>query len=133
MFVLFLAFGLLSFLSLFRGPLTIWGAGVATFAIVAGTGILPLAVLYPLFYIQSTTVTTNCCPTQSWNMWAIGYTKISTRDYMKQTLVYALPTALIFGDCRLLYVCVNTVRPQLPEACRHTGMPEQERFTVKLK
>ena len=52
-------------------------------------------VLYPLFYIQSTTVTTNCCPTQSWNMWAIGYTKISTRDYMKQTLVYALPTALI--------------------------------------
>ena len=94
-FVLFLAFGLLSFLSLFRGPLTIWGAGVATFAIVAGTGILPLAVLYPLFYIQSTTVTTNCCPTQSWNMWAIGYTKISTRDYMKQTLVYALPTALI--------------------------------------
>jgi len=28
-------------------------------------------------------------------MWAIGYTKISTRDYMKQTLVYALPTALI--------------------------------------
>ena len=38
-----------------------------------------------------------------------------------------------FGDCRLLYVCVNTVRPQLPEACRHTGMPEQERFTVKLK
>ena len=78
---------------------------MATFAIVAGTGILPLAVLYPLFYIQSTTVTTNCCPTQSWNMWAIGYTKISTRDYMKQTLVYALPTALILRLSLTLCLC----------------------------
>ncbi len=94
-FVLFLGVGILSFMSLFRGPLTIWGAGAATFAIIAATGMYPLAVLYPLFYIQCCTVTTNVCPTQSWNMWAIGYTKINTKEYMKQTLVYALPTAFI--------------------------------------
>lgn len=94
-FILFLIFGLFSFMSLFRGPLTIWGAGAATFAIVASTGFFPLEVLYPLFYIQSTTITTNVCPTQSWNLWAIGYTKVSTRDYMKQTLPYALPVSFI--------------------------------------
>lgn len=93
--LLFVIFGLLSFMSLFRGPLTIWGAGAATFAIVASTGILPIGILFPLFYIQSTTITTNVCPTQSWNLWAIGYTKITTRDYMKQTLIYALPCAFI--------------------------------------
>lgn len=94
-FLIFLIFGLLGFMSLFRGPLTIWGAGAATFAIVAATGIFPLTILYPLFYIQCCTVTTNVCPTQSWNLWAIGYTKITTKDYMKQTLIYALPCALI--------------------------------------
>lgn len=94
-FLLFLIFGLLSFMSLFRGPLTIWGAGAATFAIIAATGNFPLSILYPLFYIQCCTITTNVCPTQSWNLWAIGYTKISTKDYMKQTLVYALPCAFV--------------------------------------
>ena len=94
-FLLFLVFGLLGVLSLFRGPLTIWGAGAATFVIIASTGMLPLSVLFPLFYIQSTTVTTNICPTQSWNLWAIGYTKVSTKDFMKQTLVYVLPLTFV--------------------------------------
>ena len=95
LFLIFLVFGLFSFMSLFRGPLTIWGAGAATFAIMAATGSFPLSVLFPLFYIQCCTITTNVCPTQSWNLWAIGYTKISTKDYMKQTLVYALPCAFV--------------------------------------
>ena len=80
----------LGFLALYRGPLTIWGAGVATFAIVAASTNLPLAVLYPLFYIPCCTVNTNVCPTQSWNMWAIGYTKISVGDFMKQAVPFAL-------------------------------------------
>ena len=94
-FVLFLVFGLLGFLALFRGPLTIWGAGVATFIIVAQATKLPMAVLYPLFYIPCCTVTTNVCPTQSWNTWAIGYAQVTTKDFMKWTLPYALPCAFI--------------------------------------
>ncbi|MGI6506885.1 MAG: citrate transporter [Saccharofermentanales bacterium] len=94
-FLLFLVFGILGFLALFRGPLTIWGAGAATFGIVAATGLYPLSILYPLFYILCSTVTTNVCPTQSWNMWAIGYTKIPVKDFMRQTLPYALPLALV--------------------------------------
>lgn len=92
---LFLIFGVLGFLALYRGPLTIWGAGIATFAIVAGATNLPMAILYPLFYIPCCTITTNVCPTQSWNMWAIGYTQVSVKDYMKKVLVYALPCAFV--------------------------------------
>lgn len=94
-FLLFLVFGILGVLALFRGPLTIWGAGAATFAIIASQGVYPVAILFPLFYIPCCTITTNVCPTQSWNMWAIGYTKVSVKDFMKQTLPYALPLALV--------------------------------------
>ena len=93
--LLFLVFGLLGFLALYRGPLTIWGAGSATFAIVAASSSLPLSILYPLFYIPCCTVNTNVCPTQSWNLWAIGYTQVTIKDFMKQTLVYALPCAFV--------------------------------------
>lgn len=94
LFFLFLVFGVFAILALFRGPLTIWGAGAATFAIIAGQGVYPLAILFPLFYITATAITTNICPTQSWNLWSIGYTKVSTKEYMWQTLPYALPMAL---------------------------------------
>lgn len=93
--LLFLVFGLLGFLALFRGPTTIWGAGTATFAILAGTGLYPLSILYPLFYIPCCTITTSICPTQSWNMWAIGYNKVSVKDFLRQVLPYALPLCLI--------------------------------------
>ena len=103
LFLLFLVFGIFGFLALFRGPLTIWGAGAATFAIIAGTGVYPLSILYPLFYIPCSTITTNVCPTQSWNLWAIGYTKVSVRDFMRQTLVYALPLMLVLEIVAYFY------------------------------
>lgn len=92
---LFVIFGVFGVLALYRGPLTIWGAGIATFAIVSAATNLPLIVLYPLFYIPCCTVTTNVCPTQSWNLWAIGYTQVSVKDFMKQTLPFALTCNLI--------------------------------------
>lgn len=94
-FLLFLVFGIFGFLALFRGPLTIWGAGAAIFIIVAETTGLPLSVLFPLFYIMSSTVNVSICPTQSWNMWAIGYTQVNIKDYLIQVLPYALPCAFV--------------------------------------
>lgn len=93
--LLFIVFGVLGFSALFRGPLTIWGAGVATFAIIASTGNYPLSILFPLFYIPCCTITTSVCPTQSWNLWAIGYNKISVKDFLHQVLWFALPLCLI--------------------------------------
>jgi hypothetical protein len=94
-FLLFLVFGLLGILALFRGPMTIWGAGTATFAIVAGTGLYPLALLYPLFYIPCVAINTSICPTQSWVSWAIGYNKVSIRDFLKRVIPYALVLTLV--------------------------------------
>ena len=95
MFLMFLIFGLFAVLAYYRGPLTIWGAGTALFVIVAEVTGWPLAVLYPLFYIPCCTINTNVCPTQSWNMWAIGYTQTSVKDFMKITAPFALVTAFI--------------------------------------
>ena len=95
MFMMFLLFGLFSVLAMYRGPLTIWGAGTALFVIVAESTGWPLSVLYPLFYIPCCTINTNVCPTQSWNMWAIGYTQTSVKDFMKLTVPFALVTAFI--------------------------------------
>ena len=95
MFMMFLLFGLFSFLAMYRGPLTIWGAGMALYVIVAEATGWPLSVLYPLFYIPCCTINTNICPTQSWNMWAIGYTQVSVKDFMKTTLPFGLICAFI--------------------------------------
>ena len=95
MFMMFLLFGLFAVLAMYRGPLTIWGAGTALFVIVAESTGWPLSVLYPLFYIPCCTINTNVCPTQSWNMWAIGYTQTSVKDFMKLTVPFALVTAFI--------------------------------------
>lgn len=94
-FMMFLLFGLFSILAMYRGPLTIWGAGTALFVIVAEATGWPLAILYPLFYIPCCTINTNICPTQSWNMWAIGYTQVSVKDFMKTTLPFGLICAFI--------------------------------------
>jgi len=90
LFLLFLVFGILGILALFRGPLTIWVAGTATFAIIASTGLYPLSILYPLFYIPCVAINTSICPTQSWVSWAIGYNKVSIKDHLKRVLPYSL-------------------------------------------
>lgn len=96
MFILFLIFGIFGILALFRGPLTLWGAGAATLAMMQAMNIYPAALLFPLFLVPTTTVNGSICPTQSWCLWAIGYTKTTVKDYLRQVLVYALiPTVIL--------------------------------------
>lgn len=93
---IFIIFGVLSVLALFRGPLTLWGAGAATLAMFQGIGgIFTPQVLFPLFMVPTTTVNGSICPTQSWCLWAIGYTKTSLKDYFKVCLVPTLLVSLI--------------------------------------
>jgi hypothetical protein len=88
LFVIFLIFGVLGFLALFRGPLTLWGCGTAILALLQSIGgIFTPQVLFPLFTIPATTVNESFCPTQSWNVWAIGYTKTDMKEYFRTGLV----------------------------------------------
>lgn len=76
LFILIAPFGL------FRGPLTVFGAGAATLGILNGMGLFTAQFLFPLIYIPTITMNISACPTQSWNVWAINYTKTETKDFL---------------------------------------------------
>lgn len=93
--VLFLAFGLFSMLGLFRGPLTCWGSGAATLAMMQATGLYSPAILFPLFYIPSISMNVSCCPTQSWNTWSMNYVKVSVKEFMSSITFYGWLVCMI--------------------------------------
>ena len=99
--VICIAFAVLAPLGLFRGPLTVFGAGTATMAILMALDVFPIALLFPLLYNPTITLELMSCPTQSWNMWAINYTKISTKDFLIQGvpwcwLICAINSMLVY-------------------------------------
>lgn len=91
--VLAIAFAILTPLGFFRGPLSLVGSGSAILAVVLAVNpTMPVAFLFPLF------ATTTIAPqhldiTQSWVAWGLGYTKVSSREYMKKSI----PTGWIIG------------------------------------
>ena len=91
-------------LGLFRGPLTLAGAGTATLGILKGLGFTNM-FLFPLMYAPTVTMNISSCITQSWIVWGISYTKVSGRDYLKKTIpagwlvcvILAAVTYMMFG------------------------------------
>ncbi|MEA4912093.1 MAG: citrate transporter [Oscillospiraceae bacterium] len=99
--VLCIVFAVLAPLALFRGPLTIFGAGTATLAVLLGLNVYSAALLLPLVYTPTIAMNISCCPTQSWNLWAINYTKATTSEFVKSGLAWgwmssALITMLVY-------------------------------------
>lgn len=90
-----IAFGVLAPLGLFRGPLMAWGAGSATIAILVGMKLFPPALLLPLVYVPSISMAISMCPTQSWNLWAISYTKLAITEHLKTGVAWAWLTVFI--------------------------------------
>ncbi|MHC5248597.1 gluconate:proton symporter [Enterococcus sp. LJL90] len=80
--ILCIAFASLIPLGLFRGPLTIFGAGSATVGILQAMGIFPVSLLFPLMYIPTIAMNLSTCPTQSWNLWALNYSKVGAKEFM---------------------------------------------------
>lgn len=90
-----LIFAILAPLGLFRGPLTIFGAGTATLAVLLGISGYSSALLLPLVYVPTVAMNLSCCPTQSWNLWAINYTKATTGDFVKSGLAWGWLTSIL--------------------------------------
>jgi len=88
-FVLVLAFCILAPLALFRGPLMIWGSGIALCSILQAMGIFTEPFLFALFLIPPVAIVASACPTQSWTMWAISYAKLEPKQYIKTNLPWA--------------------------------------------
>lgn len=76
-------------LGLFRGPLTVFGAGSATIGILQAIGVFPASLLFPLMYIPTITMNLSACPTQSWNLWALNYSKVGAKEFLKTGVPWA--------------------------------------------
>ncbi|WP_396327525.1 citrate transporter [Hydrogenoanaerobacterium sp.] len=81
-------FAIIAPLGLFRGPLTVFGAGAAVLGILNGMGIYSAVLLFPLIYTPTITMNISCCPTQSWNLWAINYAKVSTKEFLTSGVLW---------------------------------------------
>lgn len=86
---LVIAFIILAPLGLFRGPLTIFGAGAATVGVINAIGTFETPFLFTLMYVPTIAMNLSACPTQSWNLWALNYSKVSVKDFMKTGVIWA--------------------------------------------
>jgi hypothetical protein len=87
-----LVFAIVTPLGFFRGPMNLVGCGAAILAVVVASTNWPVLFLYPLFAV-TTIAPQHLDITQSWVAWGFGYTKVSTKDYMKMSI----PTGWITG------------------------------------
>jgi len=98
-----IAFGALAPLGLFRGPLMPWGAGSATIAVLVGLGYFKPTLLLPLVLAPGLGMAIAMCPTQSWNLWTVSYTKVGITDYLKTGVPWAWMTVIV-NACLAVYM-----------------------------
>ena len=88
-----IVFAILTPLGFFRGPMNLVGSGSAILAVVLAVNpTMSPAFLFPLFAI-TTIAPQHLDITQSWVAWGLGYTKVTSREYMKKSI----PTGWIIG------------------------------------
>ncbi|MCO5507896.1 citrate transporter [Enterococcus faecium] len=91
--VLAIVFAILTPLGFFRGPMNLVGSGSAILAVVLAVNpTMSPAFLFPLFAI-TTIAPQHLDITQSWVAWGLGYTNVTSREYMKKSI----PTGWIIG------------------------------------
>lgn len=86
--ILLIVFCVLAPLALFRGPLMIWGSGIALASILQAMGVFTEPYLFMLFLVPPVAVVASSCPTQSWTMWALSYTKLEPKTYIRTNLIW---------------------------------------------
>ncbi|HWR42962.1 hypothetical protein [Sporomusa sp.] len=87
--VIVAVFCILAPLALFRGPLMIWGSGIALVSIFQAMGLFNEHFLFALFLIPPVAIVASSCPTQSWSMWGLSYAKVEPQQYLKTNLPWA--------------------------------------------
>ncbi len=85
-------FGLLSPLALYRGPLNLFGVGIAVYTVLAGLGVLP-AVTLVAAVMAVVQVQNACDPTNTQNVWVANFTGVSVGEITKLTLPFQIGVA----------------------------------------
>ena len=86
-------FGLLSFLAIYRGPLNVWGLGSGIVALLAASGMNPVAAMVALRLDSN--VQAVCDPTNSHNVWVSDFTKVDVNEYLKETILWIAASTLV--------------------------------------
>lgn len=105
--VLLIAVCALAPLALFRGPLMIWGSGIALVSILQAMGVFSEMFLFALFLIPPVAIVAGACPTQSWTMWGLSYAKLEPKQYIKTNLPWAWVILIIVEI--VAYVMIGNV------------------------
>ena len=85
-------FGVLSPLALYRGPLNLFGVGIAVYTVLAGLGVLP-AVTLVAAVMAVVQVQNVCDPTNTQNVWVANFTGVSVGEITKLTLPFQVGVA----------------------------------------
>ncbi len=88
-----LVFGLLSFLAIYRGPLNVWGLGSGIVALLASSGMNPVAAMLALRLDSN--VQAVCDPTNSHNVWVADFTKTDVNEYLKKTILWIMASTFV--------------------------------------
>ncbi|HET6894299.1 MAG TPA: hypothetical protein VFH72_02855 [Candidatus Baltobacteraceae bacterium] len=95
-FVFVAVFGVLSPLTLYRGPLNPFGVGIAIFTVLLSAHALPAVVLVAA--IMAVVQVQNVCdPTNTANVWVANYTGVHIEEITRRTLPYQ--TAVAIAAC----------------------------------
>lgn len=105
--VILIAVCALAPLGLFRGPLMIWGSGIALVSILQAMGVFSEMFLFALFLIPPVAIVASACPTQSWTMWGLSYGKLEPKQYIKTNLPWAWIILIIVEI--VAYVMIGSV------------------------
>lgn len=92
-------------LGLFRGPLSVFGVGPVTFSVINSLGVFEIPYLFAIFQFTGIATTISSCITQSWNIWAVNYTKTSTKDFMLTAFPWCWVANII--NLAILYVRIG--------------------------
>jgi Mg2+/citrate symporter len=88
-----LIFGLLSPLAIYRGPLNVWGLGSGIVALLAASGMNPIAAMVALRLDSN--VQAVCDPTNSHNVWVADFTKTDVNEFTKKSIVWIMASTFI--------------------------------------
>lgn len=89
-----LFFAALAPLSMYRGPLNLWGMGAGLAALMAGLGLLPTSAIM-VGFVGVAVMQVICCPTNTHNVWASGYVSEDVTNLMKKMIVFVWPAVAI--------------------------------------
>ncbi len=88
-----LIFGLLSPLAIYRGPLNVWGLGSGIVALLAASGMNPVAAMVALRLDSN--VQAVCDPTNSHNVWIADFTKIDVNEFTKKNILWIMVSTFV--------------------------------------